>query len=175
MLLAFIDLLSIAVSFRLIKIYLQDRDIRAAIKTILKSCGLSTEYVDSICHPPPPPKQETFYKIKYQNDIDFTKVNENHPMYAHIAMQRKMREAQDALKLGNWLRNNYRDALDKTQKGEYYREEIKNLQMVITKELGFKEIRWECGWNDTHFRGCLLSFRSLVEHHPEIRDVLKGQ
>lgn len=165
----------ILVSFRLIKIHLRDRDIRSAIITILKSCDLSTDYVDGIYSQTPPPKEDVFYKVKYKNDIDFSKVNENHPMYAHMAMQRKMREAQDASKLRNWLKNNFQDALDKTQKGAYYKEEIKTLQKTISEDLQLKEIRWDCGWNDTHFRGCLLSFRSLVEHHPEIRNALKGK
>lgn len=159
----------------MIKIHLVDKDIHAVITTILKSCGLPTDYIDSICPPPSTPKEEVFFKIRYKNDIDFTKVNKNHPMYAHIAMQQKMKEAQDAMRLGNWLKNNYIDALDKTQKGQFYREEIKILEQVITQELELKEIRWDCGWNDTHFRGCLLSFRSLVEHHPEVKPVLKGE
>lgn len=159
----------------MIKILLKDRDIHSAIKTILKSCGLPTDYIDSIYHSSTPPKENVFDQIKYKNDIDFTKVNENHPIYAHMVMQHKIREAQDALKLGNWLRNNYKDALSKTQKGAAYRAEIKTLRKVITDELELREIKWECGWNDTHFRGCLLSFMSLVEHHPEIRNVLKGK
>lgn len=154
---------------------MRDRDIHSAVTTILKSCGLSTEYIDNIEPPPPPHKEELTFKIHYKNDIDFTKVHENHPIYAHIVMQHKIKEAQDAMRLGNWLKNNYKDALEKSQKGEYYREEIKHLQEVITQELTLKEIRWDCGWNDTHFRGCLLSFKSLVEHHPEIKMVLKGR
>lgn len=158
--------LYISVSFCLIKIHIRDRDIRSALITILKSSGLSTKYIESICPPSSPHKEEIIYKAKYKYDIDLTKVNE---------MERKMKEAQDVLKLTNWLRNNYKDASDKTQKGECYREEIKTLQKVITNELNLKEIRWDCGWNDTHFKGCLLSFKSLVEHHPEIRNVLKGK
>lgn len=159
----------------MIKIHLKDRDLHAAITTILKSCGLSTEYIDGICPPPRHTKEHVFHQIKYKNEIDFTKINENHPIYAHIVMQQKMKEAQDALKLGNWLRNNYRDALNRTQEGAAYREEIKTLQKIITEDLELKEIKWECGWNDTHFRGCLLSFRSLIEQHPEIRNVLRGK
>lgn len=158
----------------MIKIHLNNKDIHSAITTILKTCGLPTDYIDSIC-PPAPPVENVFEQIKYKTEFDYTKVNENHPMYAHIIMQQKMKEAQDALKLRTWLRNNYMDALLKSQKGEYYREEIKTLQKVITKELKLKDIKWDCGWNDTHFRGCLLSFMSLIEHHPEIRHVLKGK
>lgn len=140
--------------------------------TILKTCGLPTDYVDSIIESTSPEKPT--YKRRYQNDIDFTKFNENHPIFAHIVMQRKMKEAQDALKLRKWLRTNCEDALEKVAKAAYYKEEINSLQKTIAEDLKLQEIRWECGWNDSHFRGCLLSFKSLIEHHPQIKHVLKG-
>lgn len=90
-------------------------------------------------------------------------------------MQRKIKEAQDALMLRNWLRNNYKNALKKSKQGEVYREEIERLRLSITQSLGLREIRWDCGWNDTHFRGCLLSFKSLIEQHPEIMYKLQGK
>lgn len=163
------------VSFRLINIHIHERDIRATVVTILKSCGLPTDYVDSIIKPPETVRESDQYKIRYKNDIDFTKINKNHPIYAHIVMQRKIKEAQDALVLRNWLRLNYKDALEISKQGEVYREEIQRLRMSITKSLGLREIRWDCGWNDTHFRGCLLSFKSLVEQHPEIMYKLQGK
>ncbi|KAJ8960801.1 hypothetical protein NQ318_020097 [Aromia moschata] len=163
-------------SVRSIQIHIRERDICSAITNILKSCGLPTDYVDSIIMPsaPEPVSYSFDYQIKYKNDIDLTKVNKNHPIYSHIIMQRKIKEAQEAQKLRNWLSNNYKDSLEKNMKSKAYREEIKRLREEITKDLGLKEIRWECGWNDTHFRGCLLSFKSLVEQHPHIRHVLKG-
>ncbi|KAG5884444.1 hypothetical protein JTB14_023187 [Gonioctena quinquepunctata] len=162
-------------AFRFIKIHLKEPDIRSTIITILKSCGLPTDYVDSIMPPPTLPPGNKFQYVKYENDIDLTKENENHPIYAHIKMERKIKEAQEALKLRNFLRTNYKNALEKTEKGIIFREEITRLQETITKELGLEEIRWDCGWNDTHFRGCLLSFMSLAQHHPEIKDILKGR
>ncbi|KAJ8920872.1 hypothetical protein NQ315_015665 [Exocentrus adspersus] len=147
------------VSFRLIHVYIRERDIRSAVITILKSCGLPTDYVDSIVTPAETVESDQ-YKIRYKNDIDLTKVNKNHPIYAHVIMQKKMKEAQEALN---------------PNRGEAYREEIKRLRESITECFGLREIRWECGWNDTHFRGCLLSFKSLVEHHPEIMHKLKGR
>nr|XP_023025344.1 T-cell activation inhibitor, mitochondrial isoform X1 [Leptinotarsa decemlineata] len=161
-------------SFRFTKIHLKDRDIRSTIVTILKSCGLPTDYVDSII-PPPKIEKPDYSNLKYKNEIDLTKENDNHPIFAHVRMQRKIKEAQEALKLRNFLITNHRDALDKSEKGAVYREEITKLKKQITAELGLKEIQWNCGWNDTHFRGCLLSFLSLTEHHPEIRNVLKGR
>lgn len=150
---------------------MNEKDVRSAVTKILRSCNLPTDYIDNV----EAPKQETpLDKFKYKYDIDFTKVHQNHPIYAHIVMQKKIKEAQDSKKLRNWLRKNYKDALEKSEKGRAYREEIRRLRESITRELELNDLRWECGWGDTHFRGCLLSFRSLVDHHPEIRSILKG-
>lgn len=142
--------------------------------TILKSCGLPTDYVDSIIKTSISSPEPPTFTVKYNNDIDFTKINQNHPIFAHIVMQRKIKEAKEALKLQNWLKTNFQDALNKTEQGTLYREEINNLQKAIIEDTGLKEIKWECGWNDTHFRGSLLSFKSLVEQHPRIKQALIG-
>ncbi|XP_057670464.1 T-cell activation inhibitor, mitochondrial-like [Diorhabda carinulata] len=163
--------------FRLVKINFQDNDLRAALITILKSCNLPTDYVDSII----PPQQTSSdpndpnFKFKYQNDIDFTKVNENHPIFAHIKMQMNIKEAQDLLKLRNYLRKNAPEAMKRSQKGDIHREEARRLQDSIIYDIGIKDIRWDCGWNNEHRRGCMLSFMSLVTHHPSIKPVLKGR
>ncbi|CAH1955869.1 unnamed protein product [Acanthoscelides obtectus] len=166
------DKTSSKVAFHEIKIHLIERDIKAAIAKILKSCNLPTDYIDSIVTPATEPPEST---IRYKNDIDFTKADEHHPIYAHIIMQRKIKEARDALRLLNWLKINHTIALDKYQQGQEYRKEIARLREEIRKDLELFDIRWECGWNDTHFRGCLLSFKSLVDHHPSIRCHLKGR
>lgn len=37
-----------------------------------------------------------------------------------------------------------------------------------------KEVKWDCGWNEMHFRGCLQSFKALANDHPDKMSVLKG-
>lgn len=54
------------------------------------------------------------------------------------------------------------------------REEVDKLQTALTKQLALMEIRWDCGWNVTHYRGCLQSFMSLAQQHPETMHILKG-
>ncbi|CAG9825367.1 unnamed protein product [Phaedon cochleariae] len=162
-----------AVTFRLIKIHLNQGDIRSTVMNILKSCGLPTDYVDS--KRPPLSAKEPEFKFRYENDIDLTNVNENHPIYTHVKMQRNIWEAQEAQKLRNYLSSNYVEALEKSEKGDIFRKEITRLKTKIVEEVGVKDIQWDCGWNVSHFRGCLLSFLSLVEHHPNIKTALQGR
>ncbi|CAG9860530.1 unnamed protein product [Phyllotreta striolata] len=161
-------------TFRLIKINIRGNDIRSTLTNILKSSGLPTDYVESIVQQPPIVHQYNL-KVKYQNDIDFTKMNENHPIYAHIKMQRDIREAQENLKLSNYLVKNFSEALIKSRKSDLHREEVKKLQEYLTETLQVAEIRWENHWNEEHYKGCLLSFESLLKHHPNIKDILKGR
>jgi hypothetical protein len=158
-------------TFRLIKIYIKERDIREAVLTILRTCDLSTEYVDRI--PKPPPPKETV-RIN-TNNIDFSKINENDPVFGPIVMRQKINNAKEALKLRNWLRKNYESALEKLAANRPLREEVDRLRQVISKQWKLTDIRWDCGWNVTHFRGCLQSFMSLAEQHPDVMHFLKGR
>lgn len=55
------------------------------------------------------------------------------------------------------------------------REEVEKLEKVLCNNLGLKDIVWDCGWNITHYRGCLLAFQALAEHHPELMEVLRNR
>ncbi|XP_072382128.1 T-cell activation inhibitor, mitochondrial isoform X2 [Diabrotica undecimpunctata] len=161
--------------FRFINIHIQGNDIRTTLCTILKSCDLPTDYVDSIIPLPSTDKSNTNFKFKYKNEVDFTKVNQNHPIYAHIKMQMDMKRAQELLRLRNYLQKNAAEALKKSRKGDIHREEVKRLQEIITNELQVEDLRWDCSWNEEHRKGCLLSFMSLVNQHPRIKNVLRGR
>lgn len=73
-----------------------------------------------------------------------------------------------------WLEKNVEDAAKKQAACYPLQEEVKRLQMELAQNLGLKEIIWDCGWNVTHFRGCLQSFQALARDHPEQMKVLKG-
>ncbi|CAG9831325.1 unnamed protein product [Diabrotica balteata] len=161
--------------FRFINIHLQGNDIRTTLCTILQSCDLPTDYVDRIIPLPSTDNPNTNFKFRYKNEVDFTKVNQNHPIYAHIKMQMDMKRAQELLRLKNYLQKNALEALKKSRKGDIHREEVKRLQEIITNELQVEDLRWDCSWNEEHRKGCLLSFMSLVNQHPRIKYVLKGR
>ncbi|XP_044266173.1 T-cell activation inhibitor, mitochondrial [Tribolium madens] len=159
-------------TFRLIKIYISERDIREAVLTILRACDLPTEYVDKIPKPPEPKKETVRINT---NNIDFSKVNENDPIFGPIVMRQKINEAKEALKLKNWLVKNYQSALEKLEANRPLREEVDRLRKKIAQQWKLTDVRWDCGWNVTHFRGCLQSFMSLAEQHPEVMHVLKDR
>lgn len=73
-----------------------------------------------------------------------------------------------------WLESNVSEALKKLAACQPVREEIVRLQNVLCDTLGVQSVVWDCGWNVTHFRGCLLSFQALARHHPDIMHTLQG-
>ncbi|RZC31974.1 T-cell activation inhibitor, mitochondrial, partial [Asbolus verrucosus] len=158
-------------SFRLIRIHINERDVREAVLTILKTCDLPTEYVDKI---PKPPKPKETVRVN-SSTIDFSKINEDDPVFGPIVMRQRMDEAKEALKLRNWLAKNRKSALEKNEANRPLREEVDRLRKAIAKEWKLTDVRWDCGWNATHFRGCLQSFMSLAEQHPEVMHILKGR
>ncbi|KAH1005294.1 hypothetical protein HUJ04_006307 [Dendroctonus ponderosae] len=184
---------------RLIKIYLKGRDLASAIVNILKACDLPTNHVQQYIKAEPQRatgfqteniRQDgnEWIRVKYQNEYDFTKLNKNHPLYATFVMQQKMKEARGALRdgahVGNikalfrlkqWLELHFEDALAKATSGSASKEEIQRLKVEMIEKSKLKDIRWECGWNSQHFRGCLLSLKSLMEQHPQHMRQLEDQ
>lgn len=160
-------------SLRLIKIQLNQLDIRSTVLTILRSCQLPTDYVDKIA-PSPFEKNRRTVKLNV-NDVDLTNINKNHPIYAQTIFQRDIEKAKEKLKLNNWLKTNYEEAIKLTQENKAVADEVNKIRNNITEKLKLKEIKFDCGWNDRHFRGCLMSFQSLSEQHPAEMHNLEGR
>ncbi|XP_050294163.1 T-cell activation inhibitor, mitochondrial [Anthonomus grandis grandis] len=163
---------------RLIKVNLRGRDIGTAIVNILKSCDLPTTHVqhyvktedvfnksiksENIEH-----DENEWVRVRYRHDIDFTEMDKKHPLYHTFMMQQKMKEAKDNLRLKEWLKNNFKDAMKKSKSGIASTDEILRLKQEMIKSSKLKDIKWECGWNSQHFRGCLLALKSLMDEHPQ--------
>ncbi|KAF2902199.1 hypothetical protein ILUMI_03975 [Ignelater luminosus] len=164
-------------TFRLITIYLNEKDVRTTVLTILKSCDLSTAYVDKIpkapSPPPPPPKQP--FRNAHDENVGFTNINENDPIFGAFVLKRKIKEAKDSFTLKKWLEKNYSGALELSRSHQPLREEIARLQKTIAERLGLVDIRWDCGWNEKHFKGCLQSLQAMTDQNPEPMHVLKGR
>ncbi|CAG2059288.1 unnamed protein product [Timema podura] len=79
-------------AFRQVKISLAQRDVRKTVLSILQSCDLSTTYVDNIA----PPLNNI---SRLNNEIKFSKFDENHPIYSSERMKAKIKRTKDAEQL----------------------------------------------------------------------------
>lgn len=74
-----------------------------------------------------------------------------------------------------YLDKHVNDAHIKFEACKPIRSEVKKLESKLCKDLGLKHILWDCGWNITHYRGCLLAFKALAQQHPDPMGILNGR
>ncbi|XP_046824175.1 T-cell activation inhibitor, mitochondrial isoform X2 [Vespa crabro] len=165
--------------FTLVKIQLNEKDLRKTIRSILQTCDLPTTFVDKIEEKSLNTQFQSSYNSKYWQSkyssgekLDFSEL-ENDPIYASIIMKRKLNIEPDTLKA--YLEKHINEVHVKLEACKSVREEVKKLVKALCLDLGLKNIIWDCGWNIAHYRGCLLAFQALAEHHPEPMEILKGR
>ncbi|KDR15586.1 T-cell activation inhibitor, mitochondrial isoform X1 [Zootermopsis nevadensis] len=155
-------------AFRSVRISLVQRDLRKTVLSILKTCDLPTTYVDNI---EPPPEKSRFEGL----DVKEAQFDENDPVYGSVILKQKIKKSKESEKLTIWLESNVSEALKKLAACQPVREEIVRLQNILCDTFGVESVVWDCGWNVTHFRGCLLSFQALARHHPDVMHTLQGR
>ncbi|XP_043495889.1 T-cell activation inhibitor, mitochondrial-like isoform X2 [Polistes fuscatus] len=162
--------------FTLVKIELNEKDLKKTIRSILKTCDLPTTFVDKIKEKPSNTQSQNLKYWQRRNrsgeTIDFSEL-EDDPIYASIIMKRKLNIEPDTLKA--YLEKHINEVHVKLEACKSVREEVRKLEKALCSDLGLKNIMWDCGWNIAHYRGCLLAFRALVEHHPEPMEILQGR
>lgn len=152
---------------KLVSILLKENDIRKTVLTLLKSCDLSTDYVDKI--PQERKSNINIFEINYRN------MSKLDPIFGPIVMQNVMNEEKENLTLDKWLKENHLVALKKSELSRPIRQDVLKLKKTLIDKLGVSEIVWDCGWNEMHFRGCLQSFIALADQNSESMHILKGK
>ncbi|XP_018326911.1 T-cell activation inhibitor, mitochondrial [Agrilus planipennis] len=160
--------------FKLVNIQLNEKDIRSTVTSILQSLKLSTKYVDGL------PKTEKFTdplftEKKTHYNVDFTNIKEDDPLFGMFILKKKIDLERESNRLRYWLEKNYKVALDKSKTQIPVRSDIKRLRNELIQKWGLQEVRWDCGWNEQHFKGCLQALMALGEQHPQPMQILKGR
>lgn len=167
--------------FKLVKIHLRHGDLHDIVTNILRTCHLSTDYVDNIPKSvPSPPQPKTIDDIRrgrYNQEIDFSKLDEDDPIFGPVlkSMKDSLKEKQDLFKLRNYLKHNHAEALNRYGATRLFREDNDRLRLKIMRDYGLADVKLDCGWNETHIRGCLQSFLALADHYQEEVHSLKGR
>ncbi|XP_071447714.1 T-cell activation inhibitor, mitochondrial [Hetaerina americana] len=173
-------------SFQKVRVTLAERDLRKTVLEILRSCGLPTSYVDAIPSPLPPPPQASRAWGEAQatrprgwEGIDLTGTgfedDGTSPFVRVRHMERKIQKSKETERLLSWLNKHAGDARKKAEALAPVREEVSRLQENLKSSLQLLDVRWDCGWNISHFRGCLQSFAALARQHSDAMDALKGR
>ncbi|XP_046387151.1 T-cell activation inhibitor, mitochondrial [Ischnura elegans] len=170
-------------SFQKVRVTLAERDLRKTVLEILRSCGLPTSYVDAIPSPLKPPQATSRSWAGAQprgwEGIDLRGTgfeNDGTSPFVRVrAMENKIRKSRDAERLLSWLEKYAGDARKKAEALAPVKEEVSRLQENLKSSLQLLDVRWDCGWNISHFRGCLQSFGALARQHVDAMDALRGR
>lgn len=169
---------SVRGAFRMVTLNLSERNTRNTVLHVLKSCDLPTTYVESISAATASQSTDHSNKLnpksaawkKYESMF-----KDSDDAFGTHVMRGMVRKAKEAESLLFWLKKNGRIAEEKQAACEPVQEEVEKLRVELAEILGLHDIIWDCGWNITHFRGCLQSFQALGRDHPDLMHVLKGR
>lgn len=143
-------------------------DTKRVIKKILESCDLPTDYVDKLKAASSPPRdtsntpQENFYKESAPPGV-----------FDEDLVYRDIRSTREARFLSGWLKEHLDLAQERQEALIGLRLEIKRLREELMEKLKLQDLRYECGWNIEHFRGCMKSLEYIANLHGQDMPVLE--
>lgn len=73
-----------------------------------------------------------------------------------------------------WVLVNLNIAQERNEALRSVRDEVEKLEKSIVKNIKLKAIRYDCGWNVEHIRGCLKSLDRIAKMHESDMKVLEG-
>lgn len=159
--------------FKLVNIKLErSNDAKNVVKRILESCNLPTDYVDKIKFEPLSPSPKDFSEYATNNpygDINYSSEFYNFEQYYQAQKQNEEKTLKE------WLKNNISIARERKQGLDDLKEEVNKLQQEIVNRLDLIDVRYECGWNFEHYRGCLKTLERLANLHEKHMKSLRGR
>ncbi|XP_067646478.1 T-cell activation inhibitor, mitochondrial isoform X2 [Eurosta solidaginis] len=168
-------------TFKLIKVTLDQRskDPKALVQRLLELCNLPTEYVKTIKPLPyAAATSATATAAGFANAVNpFNTGGDYNYGTQFSAFENAFTYAKEEQKktLDAWLKENVSVAKMRSAELDDLKDEVKKLQQAVTKRLQLKDIRYDCGWNYEHFRGCLKSLERMTDLHADVMGSLKNR
>ncbi|CAH1778707.1 unnamed protein product [Owenia fusiformis] len=139
-------------------------DLRETIVELLRMCGLSLEFIDSI--------QRNGNKSRIPRQMFGTS-----QWIREWEKQFHQEDAKENTKshLGSWLQRNVPRAKENAINNQPIRKETEKLKRMLIEELGLIDIVWDSDWRYCHFIACLKSFYRLLAEQPVTMKALRGR
>ncbi|KAK2712671.1 T-cell activation inhibitor, mitochondrial-like [Artemia franciscana] len=151
--------------FQPITVKLNNKNIKSTVESILEACDLPLDAAKNL-------KENKVQMLKFQS----ASYAESFTPGFWDDVEFKTKKEQDGLaNLSRWLEANAKKSKEVLRAGQAVRDEIKQLSDELLKELKLKDLKWECGWNTEHFKGCLRSLKCLASHHPSAMTALENR
>lgn len=161
--------------FRLVKIPLgKQRDTKNFVILILKICELDVEKIEKLSSPPTSPKRSLsdFHQASSSSNAD----DYENPFSEEFDLfQFKVRRAREDETLERFIRKNIDLAQIRTKSLDDIKDEVQKLKARVKAKFKLADIRYNCGWNFEHFRGCLKSLEKLYDLYSDEMDNLHNK
>ncbi|XP_018783615.1 PREDICTED: T-cell activation inhibitor, mitochondrial [Bactrocera latifrons] len=168
-------------TFKLIKVTLDrnSKDPKMLVQRLLELCNLPTDYVKKIkSMPTTAPASATataagfsYATSPFKGGGDFNYGSQ----FSGFENAFYTTKEEEKKTLDSWLKKNAPLAKVRSAELDDLKEEVKKLQQAVTKRLQLKDIRYDCGWNYEHFRGCLKSLERMTDLHADAMGTLKNR
>uniref|UniRef100_W8C7D8 T-cell activation inhibitor, mitochondrial n=2 Tax=Ceratitis capitata TaxID=7213 RepID=W8C7D8_CERCA len=168
-------------TFKLIKVTLDrnTKDPKLVVQRLLELCNLPTDYVKTIKPIPATVMPSATAAAAgfsqpgspFKGGGDFN-YGSQFSGFENAFYNTKEEEKKT---LESWLKKNAQLAKERSAELDDLKEEVKKLQQAVTKRLYLKDIRYDCGWNYEHFRGCLKSLERMTDLHVDAMGALKNR
>lgn len=135
-------------------------DAKRVLKRILQSCDLPTEYIDTIKSQPEARGERVTPKTR-----NYTEERPPSGIFDEYEIYRDIKRTQEERTLTGWLRMNVDVARERQKNLLGLRDEIQRLRTAMKDNLKLLDLRFECGWNIEHFRGCMKSLEYMADLH----------
>jgi len=150
---------------RSVHIVLKETKIRPIVLTILNSVELPSDYVDSL---PTRDNDESYtfqneQKIYYEWEPTFQSEG---PGYSSTDKRQPFL---------SWLAKNVEIARTRLSQVEQIWLATQRLQDELSYDYSLEDILWDCGWETSHRRGAVESFKFLADNHPFIADIVRNR
>ncbi|EDV96760.1 T-cell activation inhibitor, mitochondrial [Drosophila grimshawi] len=157
-------------NFRLVQIRMDrsTRDPKQFIQGLLESCNLSTDYIKTV-KPTMQAKPQESMANKPSQDYHYN------TEFAEFEAQFRSEASSRRPELSTWLAENADKARQRAKETADLVAEIDKLKNVLVRDLQLQDVRYECGWNIEHYRGCLKSLQRLSQTHAKTLETLKNR
>lgn len=157
-------------SSRLVRVPIERTvDTKRVVQRILESCDLSTVDIDKMKAPPSPAREPP----KRSSAMDYHQETPPPGYFDEEVIYRDIKRKQDEKNLAAWLDENLDLAQERQDALVGLREEIQRLRKELMDKLKLLDLRYECGWNIEHFRGCMKSLEYIANLHASDMRILE--
>ncbi|XP_061163315.1 T-cell activation inhibitor, mitochondrial-like [Saccostrea echinata] len=147
-----------------VKVHLASPSIRDTVATVLTSCQLPLDYINTLSDVPTTTKRRVYHGPDFGDIFAGRKGGE--------AFYRKVRK----LNLISWLKTNSKISRKNTKESQEYEKDVQDITKRLNKLVGVRAVKWHTNWGPRRYTACLTSLEKVSENHPEmVKKYLAGR